>query len=76
LNGHQGVTADSYNALMERCIDIGETSLDDDVPAALEGIEPPLVPSASAIASPAGYTSMAIPAPIENPKTDDNSKTD
>lgn len=33
--GHPGLRADKYNALIERCIEIGETSLDDDVPVSL-----------------------------------------
>jgi hypothetical protein len=31
-----GVTEEKYNALVERCLEIGETSLDDDVPGDLE----------------------------------------
>ncbi|MDB5709471.1 MAG: hypothetical protein JWL96_1541 [Sphingomonas bacterium] len=38
--GHQGVTKEKYNALIERCLEIGETSLNDDVPGELEGVVP------------------------------------
>lgn len=42
--GHQGVTSERYNALVERCLEIGETSLDDAVPTQLEGLAPPQPP--------------------------------
>jgi hypothetical protein len=34
-SGNFGVTEEKYNALVERALEIGETSLDDDVPSAL-----------------------------------------
>lgn len=52
-SGHQGVTAEKYNALVERCIDIGETSLDEVVPGDLEGVFPPPPPAAEVPAPPA-----------------------
>jgi hypothetical protein len=39
--GNFGVTEEKYNALIDRALEIGETSLDDDVPPALLALVPP-----------------------------------
>jgi hypothetical protein len=43
--GETGVRKDKYNALVQRCLEIGETSLDEPVPEMLLVPEPPMVTS-------------------------------
>ncbi len=74
LSGNQGVTADSYNALVERCIDIGETSLDENVPAELEGIEPPTQPSLAPVL-PDGFIPVVAPSPVQPATTTEEAAT-
>ena len=51
LDGHQGVTEEKYNALVERCMEIGETSLDDDYPGDLLMPVPPVPPVPPVVSS-------------------------